>query len=252
MAKPSLAPDEDQMVKILLLLLLFPMSASAIWLEDLFGQPPAGYFAVSYQKLYQWGTEKLEGQGQALQKKHKEFLLECLKGANDWYFQPEYRLQRFAFSLKHNQKTKKISYEFLCAPKNEKILETLLTSELRKNFALPTGEKILAARIGASGVIELYSAAKLFRLDATGQAEMISLQPYKKPGLDTGPLPYSFLVQEYSPKPKGEYFLELKAYLDSVLPEELQNEVKAIHLEFGFIADSIETFSDSSVRVSFP
>jgi len=184
----------------MVILLLMSVLTHAVWLDDIYGNPPQSYF-LAHQKFLEWGVR----QGKLSEAKKRE-LEACLKQVDGWYL-PESREPQFEVRVgvetkppSAAQSEKVIRYRWLCRNPNQK----------------------------KGGTVQKFV-----------------------PGSLAGH-PLEALISHHRKISESEYSIELKAYIDWEVPSDLLLEIRKIHEEFGFLADTWHQSKEYGLEVAFP
>lgn len=178
---------------------LFSLISFAVWLDDIYGNPPKSYF-LAHQKFLEWGLQQNQ-----LPESQKKVLEACLKKVDGWYL-PGSRHPQFEVRVGietivgvGGQRENKVRYRWICRdPKSTKTPKE-------------------------------------------------SYMPGSIPGH-----PLEALISHHWKKSEKEYSFELKAYMDWDIAPELLSEIRKIHEEFGFLADSWHQSHEFGLEVAFP
>ncbi len=184
----------------MVILLLMSVLSHAVWLDDIYGNPPKSYF-LAHQKFLEWGVR----QGKLSDVKKRE-LEACLKQVDGWYL-PDSREPQFEVRIGVEAKPPRaahseevVRYRWIC--KNPK------------------------------------------------QTKMGAEQPFVAGALPGHPL--AALISHHRKISELEYSFELRAYIDWEVPADLLLEIRKIHEEFGFLADTWHHSKDYGLEVAFP
>lgn len=97
----------------MVILFVFSWLAHAVWLDDIYGNPPREYF-VAHRKLLQWGVDRNQ-----LFNPEKKDLEKCLGQVNGWYLANS-RTPQFEVRIGVDPKSKKVKYRWICRTANAK------------------------------------------------------------------------------------------------------------------------------------
>ncbi len=100
----------------MVIMLLFSWLAHAVWLDDIYGNPPQAYF-VAHKKLIQWGVNR-----NRLSQQEQKKLVECLEKTNGWYL-PNSRTAQFEVRIGIDPRKEKLNYRWICRTPESKVKE---------------------------------------------------------------------------------------------------------------------------------
>ena len=239
------------------LLWVLASPAQAIWQDDLFGTPESGYFAAVYGKLLAFTEERYLKKGD-LSGDALAYLRLCSRRAPAWYLPGPLRLARFQVVLAAAREGAKKTVRVRCLPEPNPELARLT----RRLLARVGREDLAGAAIG----LELTFGGDDWAVILPGRE--LRFRAGKAAGelthsaFTSGPPPAAFGFEHpvlalasasaHDRAGPARARLELKAYLDGVLPSPLRADVEAYHREFGLLADTLLLEKGSPTAVCFP
>lgn len=235
------------MVKLLLLFLLLPREAPAVWQDQLFDRPAPGYFAKALPALFDWTREKFPGYS-GVPDDGKRFLALCQNAVESWYVDGT-RLSRFSVRLAYRDGVK---VSIRCLPSRWTPALLVLRRKLAPGafpqalgfefeFGSPSYRLILKDQ-------ELWIDSGKIR-----ERRTVSAFQHGPPPAEAG-FPFAGIVTDWSEIQGREkaYRLELQAYADGLAPPALRERVEDLRREFGLLADSIIWVPGKGAEVCFP